>query len=96
MGYDENRSGFLANRSGPNGNRSALGRPPVGGWSGGGRSDLGPTPVSVSGEKRTKSRKNALKGADQKPPSNAEIRVRTGSDEEELEALLVGVDEEAN
>jgi hypothetical protein len=32
-----NRSAQKANRSGQNGNRSAPGRPPVGGWSGGGR-----------------------------------------------------------
>jgi hypothetical protein len=72
--YDGNRSGLEPNRSGQNANRSAPGRPLVGGWSGGGRVDLEPAGTGVSGENRPSGPKNAHKGVKKEASSYRKSR----------------------
>jgi DNA primase catalytic core len=60
--YDGNRSGSKPNRSGQNGNRSASGRPLVGGWSGGGRIDRSRGERETSLQESELSAENGLLG----------------------------------
>ena len=73
-GYDENRSGPEPNRSGQNGNRSAPGRPPVGGWSGGGRSGFGQALPGTSGRFVALAAENAHLGHRGNGASQSEVR----------------------
>ena len=54
--------GYDANRSGENGNWSAPGRPPVGGWSGGGRIELEPELAALPGDFDAEAAENAHQG----------------------------------
>jgi DNA primase len=86
LGYDENRSASSEHRSGANGNRSAPGRPPVGGWSGGGRIGLEQAAPTLSGRSAGDSAENAHPGHRENGASQSQSR----RSERRLAAAAVG------
>jgi hypothetical protein len=65
--YDANRSALAADRSGQNDNRSAPGRPPVGGWSGGGRGERSQAAKGEDPDSDRPGRRNAHLAPSEKP-----------------------------
>jgi len=72
--YDSNRSGSEERRSGSEADRSAPGRPPVGGWSGGGRSEATAAAKEDDPDFELKPPKNAHQAVKKTPVSYPKSR----------------------